>query len=323
MCTTAWEGREGEGRRERRPRAAPSKNRSGGRRAWTHPAPRVLPPPPSRVGPWRTCVPDCGVGTAESWRARGWRAPTAPRRRPGRFWSRPLAPRWPSAAPAPSHRTHAFCGCARARPRRRSQAPKPSPHARPPTTTLTSDRSQFTQQPPRLYPADDAPKPLRRRSVAAPAKLRASLQPGTVVILLAGRFKGKRAVLLKALPSGLLLVTGPFAVNGVPLRRVNAAYVIATSTKVDVSGVDTSKLDDAFFKAAEPAKPKKGAKKEADFFAGGDDGAAAKKAELKPEFVAAQKAVDAALTAALGELKGYLATPFSLSKGDRPHLMKF
>jgi large subunit ribosomal protein L6e len=36
--------------------------------------------------------------------------------------------------------------------------------------------------------------------------------------------------------------------NGVPLRRVNQKYVIATSTNVSTAGVDVSKIDDAFFK---------------------------------------------------------------------------
>lgn len=52
-------------------------------------------------------------------------------------------------------------------------------------------------------------------------------------------------ILLKHLPQGVLLVTGPFKVNGVPLRRVNARYVIATQTKVDIKGVDEKVLSKA------------------------------------------------------------------------------
>ncbi|KAL4446812.1 hypothetical protein ABPG77_008056 [Micractinium sp. CCAP 211/92] len=176
--------------------------------------------------------------------------------------------------------------------------------------------AEASKKPAKFYAAEDAPKPLARRVIRRPTKLRPSITPGTVLILLAGRFKGKRVVFLGQLPSGLLLVTGPFKLNGVPLRRVNQAYVIATSTKVDVAGVDIAKFDDAYFKSAE-----KKAKKQSEegFFQEKQE-----KAPLPAEYVANQKAVDAALLGKLSdELKGYLSTRFTLRSGDRPHLMKF
>ncbi|KAI7837103.1 hypothetical protein COHA_009052 [Chlorella ohadii] len=176
--------------------------------------------------------------------------------------------------------------------------------------------AEASKKPAKFYPAEDAPQPLARRVIRRAAKLRPSITPGTVLILLAGRFKGKRVVFLGQLPSGLLLVTGPFKLNGVPVRRVNQAYVIATSTKVDVSGVDISKFDDAYFKSAEKKQKKQS---EEGFFAEKTE-----KAPLPAEYVANQKAVDAALLGKLSdELKGYLSSRFTLRSGDRPHLMKF
>jgi len=172
----------------------------------------------------------------------------------------------------------------------------------------------------RFYPADDVLPPKKSKKVTPPPALRPTITPGTILILLAGRFRGKRVVFLKQLESGLLLITGPYKINGVPLRRVNQAYVIATSTKVDVDTKIAEKFTDAYF-AKEAASGKQSA--EAEFFEEGKPKAKA----LFPESKAAdQKEVDKAVLEAVKpkeNLAKYLKASWGLSKGQFPHQIVF
>jgi len=125
-------------------------------------------------------------------------------------------------------------------------------------------------------------------------------------------------VLKQLHPSGLLLVTGPYKINGVPLRRVNQSYVIATRTKVDVSKIDVSNLNDAFFARAKVSDK---SKKDAGFLDTKE-----KKTEVSAARKEATKKIDAALKpiiAATPVLGHYLNAKFSLTKGKFPHQMKF
>ncbi|KAI8993573.1 ribosomal protein L6e-domain-containing protein [Pilobolus umbonatus] len=177
-----------------------------------------------------------------------------------------------------------------------------------------SKRTIPAQKASRFYPAEDVPQPKVSRKAPSKAPLRSSITPGTVVILLAGRYQGKRVVVLKQLDSGLLLVSGPFKVNGVPLKRVNQAYVIATSTKLDLSSVKLdAKFNDAYFK--------KSAKTEKAFLEGEK-----KKAAFPESKAADQKVVDKAILDVVAKtpfLRQYLSTKFSLSKGQFPHNLNF
>merc|ERR1712176_1337699 len=171
---------------------------------------------------------------------------------------------------------------------------------------------------PRYYPAEDI-KPVKKAHTGKqnPPRIRKSISPGTILIILAGRFRGKRVVCLKLLESGLLLVSGPYKINGVPLRRVNPAYVIATSTKVDVSKVDVGFITDEYFSRAKDAPKGDG---EDEFF----EGDAPKPAVVSDERKADQRKVDASLLKVVEGtemLEGYLAARFSLTGSDKPHKM--
>eukprot|EP00931_Biecheleriopsis_adriatica_P042820 TRINITY_DN2442_c1_g1_i5.p1 TRINITY_DN2442_c1_g1~~TRINITY_DN2442_c1_g1_i5.p1 ORF type:complete len:180 (+),score=52.75 TRINITY_DN2442_c1_g1_i5:70-609(+) len=168
----------------------------------------------------------------------------------------------------------------------------------------------------RTYGSKTGVKSVKKTGGQKTTKLKKNITPGSVLILLAGRFRGRRVVFLKQLESGLLLVTGPYAINGVPLRRVNQRYCIATSTKVDLKGADYKAVDDKYF--ARAAEKKKGGKSE-DFFA-----AEASKPSMAQEKKDGQKKMEDPIVKGLAaDMKSYLKARFSLTANMYPHELKF
>lgn len=158
---------------------------------------------------------------------------------------------------------------------------------------------------------------------------------------------------LKQLKSGLLLVSGPFKLNGCPLRRINQNYVIATSTKLDISKVQVAdNLNDQFFnrikakkskpsegeifekkeevrkpaknhKTKNPKNPKITLKNDYFFFN------LMQKYKVTDERKKAQVDIDKQLLAAIkshphkSALASYLKSKFGLSNKQYPHQLKF
>jgi len=169
-------------------------------------------------------------------------------------------------------------------------------------------RSVPLKRTPRFFPTEGSkgfPRHVRKGSIP---KLRSSITAGTVLIILAGHLRGKKVVFLKQLASGLLLVTGPFAINGIGLRRVNQAYVIATSTKIDLTGVKVDpKVNDDYLKRKVADKDAK---------------------EKKPDAARReiQKNADAEIVKKINAtplLARYMNTSFTLDTGMYAHALKF
>ncbi|XP_055328596.1 60S ribosomal protein L6-like [Paramacrobiotus metropolitanus] len=191
-------------------------------------------------------------------------------------------------------------------------------------------RKVLSRKAPRFYPTEDRRGKrnqrkshridTRERITGHSKKLRKSIQPGSVLILLAGRHKGKHVVCLKQLQSGLLLITGPWKINGVPLRRVNQRYVIATRTRVNIEKVKLAEnLNDNYFRRVKAKAPK-------------DAGIFDQKAEAyKPSEQRVKDQVDVdnqVLSAIKAEkdgklLRDYLSSLFQLKNKQYPHQMVF
>ena len=158
---------------------------------------------------------------------------------------------------------------------------------------------------------------VRKCKIPKASHISSPLTPGQVVIILSGRFRGRRVVFLKKLESNLLWVTGPYKYNGVPLKRVNAAYVLPTNTKLKVDAEAAKDVKDDFFKKVKIERTK-----EEDFFE--DD--KKKSARVTEDRKKMQNQVDTVVKKAVDEvpmMKEYLRNRFALKNGDKPHLMKF
>lgn len=179
-------------------------------------------------------------------------------------------------------------------------------------------------KPKSYYPtkARVAKRPTKQLNKNHVRNTRKTMTPGRVLIMLAGRHQAKRVVLLKVLKSGLLLVSGPFFLNGCPLRRVSQRYVIATRTHIDLGKFKVPEnINDKYFKRQVAKKSKMG---EGEIFA-------TKKAtyELVEQRKADQKVVDKAVREAIRKRKDksvmyqYLKALFRLKSSQFPHRMKF
>lgn len=158
----------------------------------------------------------------------------------------------------------------------------------------------------KLYPVDShssEPDSKKRKSGSDQPEVRkeVSIKPGTILILLTGKHRGKRVVYLKQMKSsGMLLITGPFGINGVPLRRFHIKNTIKTSTEVSSDRCHMtipSFVDDGYL-----SKP------------------------LDEDRKRVQRQIDEPIIAeikAVPFLKNYLQQKFTLTKGQNVHQMNF
>lgn len=193
-------------------------------------------------------------------------------------------------------------------------------------------RKVIVKKGPKFYPTETRPKKSKTGRVthkSHPRKFKKGLEPGRVLIILAGKHRGKRVVLLKTLKSGLLLVNGPFKINACPLKRMHQKFVIVTRTKIPFDLVSVPKhINDKYFKAKKVTSSKgKKTKQGGNIFAKGKKSVGIKSNRVRGEDqIHVDKQVLKAIKNHMGDKKtilAYLGSFFYLRNHMYPHKLKF
>lgn len=197
-----------------------------------------------------------------------------------------------------------------------------------------TERKVLVKKGPKFYPTETRPKKSQVGHVSHkdhPRRFKKGLEPGRVLIILAGKHRGKRVVLLKTLKSGLLLVNGPFKLNGCPLKRMHQKFVIVTRTKIPFDGVKVPKhLNDKYFKAKKVSASKAGktTKQGGNIFSKGKKSSKSNKPNRVrgEDQLQVDKQVLKAIKEKMGDKKtilAYLGSFFYLRNHMYPHKLKF
>jgi len=172
-------------------------------------------------------------------------------------------------------------------------------------------------------PMGDIPMP--RKGKLHSHKLRKSITPGTIGIILKGPQKTRRVVFIKQVESGLMIVANPVA--GLEPTTVDSRYFLSTKVKLDISGVKVPEemVHSHFHNKAERRKAYLKARRA---------GTVLGELELKPKgFTDEQKAINKKLDDQLipviqkhadgAVLENYMKAKFTLTHRDFPHRMVF
>ena len=72
------------------------------------------------------------------------------------------------------------------------------------------------------------------------------IEPGRVVLKIAGREAGKYAIIVEKMNDSFVLITGPKSVTGVKRRKCNIDHIEPTENKLEIDKADDASIENSW-----------------------------------------------------------------------------